>query len=994
MGGYDYPKEKGALPLPLGNARRIEVRPKGSLRDPRSHSFAKEISELFGTRVSDFAIVKVYNIDAELGDEDMERLGRELFADAVVEEFSFNAPFYGDYWRVEVGYLPGMTDNEGNTSREGIKDVLGKEVPVYTSRVYAIKANFEDDAQLGEVAKRMFANEVIQAWRVFEPRGGEFSPYIPRVELDHAPIASEINLQVSDEELVKISRDRTLALSLSEMRAIKAHFMKASVQKEREKHGLGSGITDVELEALAQSWSEHCKHKIFNARIDYREEGEGTDGKQERIDSIFRTYIKAATDKVRKPYVVSVFKDNGGIIKFDLENDVAVKVETHNAPSALDPYGGALTGILGVNRDVLGTGLGAMPVANVNMLCFGHLDEKDVPNGCLHPKRIAKGVVRGIEHGGNMVGIPTVNGSVIFEKCYTGRPLVYAGTVGLMPHMLGGRESARKEIKPGYLALMVGGRIGKDGIHGATFSSQQLTTGIAGSVVQIGDPITQKKVIDMVLEARDLRLYEAITDNGAGGLSSSIGELAQLSGGCEVYLDKCPLKYPGLDPWEILLSESQERMTLVLPPEKLEDAMALARKHDVEATVVGKFTDSGKFHILYGTNTVAYLDIGFLHEGVPQMKLKAVWKKRMLNPPDRAPMEHWDAMKLLIASPNIASKWWVIRQYDHEVQGGSVVKPLMENDAPCDAGVIRPILGRKDGLVIAHGICPRYVEDGYWMAANALDEGVRNAVAAGAMFGYLACLDNFSWPDPIKGPRNPDGDFKLAQLVRAARGMHDAAVAYGMPIISGKDSMKNDYYVGDEKYSINPTLLVTVVGRMDDVGKAVTSDFKQTGDVVYVLGTTKAELGGSEYNKLHGGMGEGMPEVDFKENAVLYAALTRAIEKGLVRSAHDISDGGLVVALAECACGGKVGAEIDAALISKETDDEAALLFGESAGRFIVSVREEDAFRFEKIMFGTKTKKAGRVRGDKRVVVRKGDRTLVNDDVFDLRELWREGLKW
>ena len=977
-----------------GNARRIEVRPKGALRDPRSASFAKEAEELSKVKVSDFAVVKVYNIDGELSNGELERLGKELFADPVTEEFTITEPFYNDYWRVEVGFLPGMTDNEGNTARQGIKDVLGREVDVYTSRVYAINAGFEDDAVVGEIAKRMLANEVIQAWKVYEPESDTFEPYVPRVELDHAPIVEEIDLHVSDERLAQLSKERTLALSLEEMRAIKAHFAKGINAKEREKVGLGKGITDVELEALAQSWSEHCKHKIFNAKIEYMEEGEGVEGRGEEVDSIFDTYIKSATDEVRKPYVVSVFKDNGGIIKFDPENDIAVKVETHNAPSALDPYGGALTGILGVNRDVVGTGLGAKPIANVNMLCFGFLDEKDVPKGCLHPKRIAKGVVKGIEHGGNMCGIPTVNGSIVFEKCYTARPLVYAGTVGILPHMIGERETARKEIKPGYLAVMTGGRIGKDGIHGATFSSQQLTTGITGSVVQIGDPITQKKVIDMTLEARDLRLYEAITDNGAGGLSSSIGELAQFSGGCEVYLDKCPLKYPGLDPWEILLSESQERMTLAVPPEKLDAVMKLAKKHDVEATVVGKFTDSGKFHIMFGKSTVAYLGMEFLHGGVPQLKLKAVWRKRMLTPPDKKPLEHGEALKKLLASPNISSKWWVIRQYDHEVQGGSVIKPLMYNDAPGDAGVIRPILGRKDGLVIAHGMCPRYIEDAYWMAANAVDEGVRNAIASGGKFGYLACLDNFSWPDPIKGPRNPDGDFKLAQLVRAARGMHDAAVAYGIPIISGKDSMKNDYYVGDEKYSINPTLLVTVVGRTEDVGTAVSSDFKETGGVIYVLGTTCNELGGSEYNKLHGGVGEGMPRVNFKENIPLYAALSRAIEKGVVRSCHDVSDGGLAAAFAECAIGGAIGADLDLSMMAKETDEEAAMLFSESAGRFIVSVSEKDAFRFEKIMFGTKTKKVGRVRGDKRVVLRYKDANLINEDVFALRELWNEGLKW
>jgi len=979
----------------MGNdACRIEVRPKGGLRDPGAASISAQVYELFGIRPKDVAIVRAYSICGSVSDEEAEMLGRELFADAVSEEFSAKEAFYPDYWRVEVGFLPGMTDNEGNTAREGIRDALGKEVEAYSSRVYALSADFDDDAVVGEIAKKLLANEVIQAWKISPPGEAAFEPYLPRVELDHAPVAGEIDLQVSDSELEAISKSRTLALSLEEMREIKAHYAKPSVRKERERMGLGKGATDVELEALAQSWSEHCKHKIFNAKIDYSEEGEGVEGRAERIDSIFKTYIQSATDEIRKPYVVSVFRDNGGIIRIDHEDDIAVKVETHNAPSALDPYGGALTGILGVNRDILGTGMGAKPVANINVLCFGMLGDKDVPKGCLSTRRIARGVVRGIEHGGNMVGIPTVNGSVVFDKCYAARPLVYAGTVGLMPHAIGGRETARKEIRPGYLAVMVGGRIGKDGIHGATFSSQQLTTGIAGSVVQIGDPITQKKVIDMVLEARDLGLFEAVTDNGAGGLSSSIGELAQMSGGCEVWLDKCPLKYPGLDPWEILLSESQERMTLAVPEGKLQAVMELARKHGVEAAAVGKFTDSGKFHIFYGKNTVALLDMEFLHEGAPQMRLKAVWRKKILMPPNGLPADHNDALAALLASPNIASKEWVIRQYDHEVQGGSALKPLMGECAPSDGGVVRPVLGKKWGIAVAHGICPKYVEDSYLMALNAVDEAVRNAVACGARFGYLACLDNFSWPDPIKGPRNPDGDFKLAQLVRAARGMHDAAVAYGMPIISGKDSMKNDYYVDGSKYSINPTLLVTVVGKVEDVGRIASSDFKEVGDPIYVLGTTRLEMGGSEYFGAYGGVGEGMPSVNLKENALLYPALSRAIEAGLVRSVHDVSDGGLATAFAECAIGGGVGAELELSLISKETDEDAALLFSESAGRFIVSVREKDAFKFEKAMFGTKVKKAGRVRGDKRVVIRNRGNGLINKDVYELKDIWRGALKW
>jgi phosphoribosylformylglycinamidine synthase II len=970
--------------------RKIEVKPKGSLREPASYSLKKETEALCKTQVSDLMITKSYTIDGELSDEEMEKLGSELFADKVAEEYTFKEPAYMNAWRIEVGLLPGMTDNVGTTASRALEDIVGEAHPVYYSRVYYIEGNFDDEEQLEKIAGKLLANKVIERWRIYKPSDALFEPFPANVESGHTPGTEEISLELEDSALEEMSRDKLLALSVGEMKGIRDYYRDRERLGRREKVGLGEKATDVELEALAQSWSEHCKHKIFNAKIEYCENGEPV----EEVDSLFRTYIRGATEKVRKPYVVSVFKDNGGIIKFNKDQDVAVKVETHNAPSALDPYGGALTGILGVNRDVLGTGMGARPIANMDMLFFGYLDEAEVPEGAMHPKRIAKGVVRGIRDGGNPVGIPTVNGSITFEKCYAARPLVYAGTVGIMPRQIGGRPTAEKKIEPGYLAVMVGGRIGKDGIHGATFSSQQLTTGLTSSVVQIGDAITEKKVIDLVLEARDKGLFEAITDNGAGGLSSSIGELAQISGGCEIYLDRCPLKYPGLDPWEILLSESQERMTLAVPKERWEELQNLAEKHDVEATRVGTFTDSGHFHILYNEKTVGYLEMEFLHEGMGKMELRANWEKKLHPEPRIGDIDYNEVLLELMGAPNIASKEWVIRQYDHEVQGGSVIKPLMCGGGPCDSGVIRPDLDWEEGLVISHGACPKFVEDSYHMAQLALDEAVRNAVACGAMFSYLSCLDNFSWPDPIKGDKNPDGEYKLAQLVRCVKGMHDAAVAYGIPLISGKDSMKNDYYVKGKKYSVNPTLVVTVVGKIADVEEALSSEFKEPGDGIYLLGKTRGALGGSEYYKLFGGVGNGMPEVDLRGSAAIYAAFSKAASSGLVESAHDVSDGGLAVAVAECSIGRLRGADLDLSLCERETEDVAPLLFSEDGGRLVVSVKQENEAKFEKIMEGASARKVGRVRGDKRVVLRFGEKVVINQEAAELKARWRRGLKW
>jgi phosphoribosylformylglycinamidine synthase len=535
-----------------------------------------------------------------------------------------------------------------------------------------------------------------------------------------------------------------------------------------------------------------------------------------------------------------------------------------------------------------------------------------------------------------------------------------------MPARIDGEPTHGKEILPGDLIVMTGGRIGKDGIHGATFSSEELHEGSPVTAVQIGDPITQKKMTDFLLAARDRGLYRAITDNGAGGLSSSVGETARLSGGCELDLAKAPLKYPGLNPWEILISESQERMTLAVDPEKIDAFLALARKMDVEATVLGRYTDSGWFHIRYGEKTVAYIEMSFLHDGLPQMVLKASWTPpRRAEPDFPEPADLGGGLKAMLGRLNICSKESVVRQYDHEVQGGSVVKPLTgaADDGPSDAAVIRPILDSFEGIVIANGICPRYGDiDAYHMAAAAIDEAVRNAIAVGAPLEHLAGLDNFCWCDPVRSEKNPDGEYKLAQLVRANEALYDLTTAYGVPCISGKDSMKNDYQIGDVRISIPPTLLFSTLGKMGDVRKAVTMDAKKAGDLVYVLGKTFRELGGSEWYALHGAIGNGVPKVHAITARKLYRALHNAIGAGLVASCHDCSDGGLGVALAESAFAGGLGLRIDLAAVPAEgiaRNDE--LLFSETQSRFISTVRPEAREAFETALAGSVFARIGEV---------------------------------
>ncbi len=958
-------------------AKRIEVKFKDEFKDPRSEGLVALLRSEFGINRAKVAVIDVYNIDADLNEEELDFLGKEVFSDRVVQEYSCKRPFFEQGWRIEVGYQPGVTDNVGKTAKDAILDALGREADVYSSAVYAIIGDENLDWETCEKFGKRMANGLIQKIMVRTPLSDEFLPYAPKVVLAREIDVETIKLPADERALEQLSKARLLALSAKEMKAIRKYLSNARALAERKKEGLTDEITDVELEAIAQTWSEHCKHKIFNAEISY-----GENGDKYSIDSLFRTFIKGATEALRRPYVISAFKDNGGIIKFNPDYDIAVKVETHNAPSAIDPYGGALTGILGVNRDIVGTGMGAFPIANMDMLCFGNLDEKNVPETVLHPRRVYEGVVEGIKDGGNKSGIPTVNGSFTFETGFAARPVVYCGTVGIMPVEINGRKTAEKKIEPGYIAVMVGGRVGKDGIHGATFSSQQLESNIPTSVVQIGDPITQKKMLDFIIEARDMLLYEAITDNGAGGLSSSMGEMAEQSNGCEIWLEAVPLKYPGLQPWEILVSESQERMTLAVKKENLEKLEEIAEKHEVEITAVGKFTDSGKFHALYEGTTVAYLDLEFLHRP-PRLSLEAKWKRKMFMEPNVRERDLGVVLKKLLELPNIASKEHTIRKYDHEVQGKSVIKPLMGNNAPCDGAVIRPVFGSWEGLVVSHGICPKYVQDSRDMAMMAFDEAVRNALAVGAKFSYLAALDNFSWPDPVQSERTPDGEYKLAQLVRACMGVYDCSTAYGVPLVSGKDSVKNDYYGTDGKYSIPPTLLVTVLGKIDDVRSAVSSEFKKEGDLVYVLGITREELGGSEYLP-----GNSNPKINIDEVVPLYRAFSNACEMRLVKSAHDISDGGLAVALAECSFPSGRGVEIDILRVASETQNEDSILFSESGGRFVVSVAEKDAEKFESAMHGAKFARAGRVRGDRRFVIRKGETQLVNEDIQDLRAIW------
>jgi len=609
------------------------------------------------------------------------------------------------------------------------------------------------------------------------------------------------------------------------------------------------------------------------------------------------------------------------------------------------------------------------------------------------------GVRLGVEHGGNKSGIPTVNGSLVFDDRYTGKPLVYCGTGGIMPSKVLEEPSEEKKANSGDLIVMCGGRVGKDGIHGATFSSEELHEGSPATAVQIGDPFTQKKMADFILEARDLGLFNCITDNGAGGLSSSIGETAQFSGGAELHLEKVPLKYPGLKPWEILISEAQERMTIAVPKNKLKYFMEISDKHEVEATVIGEYTDSRKFIVKYNDELVCDIDMDFLHEGLPRMKLSAVWKKPEHKEPGfHEPEELTSVLKEILARLNICSKETIVRQYDHEVQGGSVIKPLTgrKNDGPSDTSVIRPVLDSMEGVAVSHGIIPRYSDiDTYHMMANAIDEGIRNQVAVGASLKHMAGLDNFCWCDPVQSDKTPDGEYKLAQLVRANKALYDYCTTFGVPCISGKDSMKNDYNIEGKKISIPPTVLFTVIGKIEDIKRTATMDVKNPNDLVYVLGITKNELGASEYFAMHGFIGNNVPKVDSIAAKKLYDAVHKAIDKGLVRSCHDCSDGGLGVALAESSFSGNFGMEVSLSEVPVENiERDDFILFSESASRFVVTISPENKEIFEELMEGNVFGLIGKVAKEKEFVVKGIDQNIIiSEDILELKKSWQSTLK-
>jgi phosphoribosylformylglycinamidine synthase len=1035
----------------------IDIHPREGQPDRVGQRVASAARELGIADNLKVAAARGYLIQSEsLGKAEVEKLAGELLADHVVERAVIgrvSEPSLNDCGLriadcglkstnpkseirnpklscVTVLLKPGVMDPVSQSVIAAANDLGIRPQAVATLRKYWLSG--ADAAGVKALSTRLLANDAIE--QVF------LGPLaLDRLELGR-PYQFELRTvavrDLDDAALMKLSHEGQLYLQLAEMQTIRQYF-----------RDLGREPTDAELETIAQTWSEHCSHKTLTGRIAYRDENG-----ERQFGNMLKETIFAATQKIRErlgrdDWCVSVFEDNAGVVRFDENVNLAFKVETHNHPSALEPYGGANTGIGGVIRDIMGTGMGAKPICSTDVFCFappnwGKVGEGEegrgedarsktgdalnlplshspslplssLPPGVIHPLRVMRGVVEGVRDYGNRMGIPTVNGAVYFDERYLGNPLVYCGNVGLLP-----RDKSHKKAEAGDLIVTIGGRTGRDGIHGATFSSAELTSQsehLSGGAVQIGNAIEQKKVLDVLLVARDRGLFHAVTDCGAGGFSSAVGEMGEKIG-AEVNLDRAPLKYEGLSYTEIWISEAQERMVLAVPEKSWPELEQLCRSENVEATVIGTFTPTGRLQLFYAGKRVADLSMEFLHKGRPPVVRQAVYepqlqiadcglgiesdnpKSEIRNPKSAigtANIFTGDLHKIL-ASPNVASKEWIVRQYDHEVQGGSAVKAFVgaANDGPSDAAVLRPALGSRRGVVIACGMNPRYGDfDTYHMAASAIDEAVRNCVAVGADPKRIAILDNFCWGD-CERPET------LGSLVRAALACYDVAVALGTPFISGKDSLNNEFSYVDaagkkQTIAIPPSLLISAMGQIDDVAKCVTMDLKRPGNLLYLVGETRDELGGSHYAFVNGLTGGNVPTVNIDAAPAVFAAIHSSIESGLVRACHDLSEGGLAAAVAEMAFAGGLGAVIDLhSIAAQESTSAVVKLFSESNTRFLCEVEPQHAVKFEKTLSGVAVAKIGQATDDARLVVRDGDVKLIDADVFELKEAWQATLRF
>jgi phosphoribosylformylglycinamidine synthase II len=997
---------------------RLEIQLKPELIDADGMSICRKASAYFGITATSVRVIRVLTIDAALTSKQLERIRTELFTNPVTEESSFNPLANHFDWIIWVGLRAGVRDPAGSTAIEAIEDLLGigfkDDESVYTSKIYQIQGDLTKD-EVETIAQEILANDIIQQWKIYtihtESTGVDVYPWdnhngigmnIPKVAIDNLPRVQTFPI-TTDEELQTLSRERSLALQDSDIPVIRNYFLRKDVLEKRKAFGLDLP-TDVELEYISQARSDHCNHNTFRGLFRYHDVAIHH---KEIVDNPFKTCIEAPTLQIqkKKDWVISVLWDNAGVGRFDENYYYVITGETHNSPSNMEAYGGAITGIVGIYRDPLGTGKGSKLILGTYGFCVGPRDYKGQLKPHLHPRRLLDGVIEGVRDGGNKSGIPTPFGQVLFHHSYMGKCLVYVTAMGIMPANIKGVSTHLKRTNPGDLILMCGGRVGKDGIHGVTAASETYSETTPAGHVQIGDPYTQKKMHDFLLEARDEGLIEFITDNGGGGLSSSVGESARWSNGCHVHLEKVPRKYEGLDPWEIWVSESQERMTVAVRPDNINRFMELSKKHAVETTVIGEYNDSGYLHLTFNGATCAYISMDFLKSSFPQWTFDAEWQppssRGLKEPVWNESKEQGALLKAMLKRPNICAKTWVQRQYDHEVQGGSIIKPLVgkERDMVSDAVVVRPVLSSTKGIALTQTINPFYsLIDTYHMVGVTIDEAVRRCIAVGGDLSCIGGVDNFCWPTIIYDPvKNPDGKYKAAQLVRACWALRDYTDAFEIPLLSGKDSMYTDGEVekssGEmEKISGLPTFQFTVTTLVKDIRRCVTMDVKIPGDHVYIIGETRDELGASEYYLMMNWVGCNVPMVDSKKVLPLYQSIHKAIQNGLIASCHAVGRGGLGVHLALCAIGGNLGMDINLESVPVEKRlSNTRLLYSESAGRFMVTVDTSKKKAFEEIMSGLPYACVGSVTNtDILHVLGVDGKTIVKDTLSDLKNTWNE----
>ncbi len=930
------------------------------------HHLAAEARLLGLGHLHDLRRSRYYLLRGEVSAAQAERLAGFL-ADPVTERWSLTAPASQGRRVVEVQRRTGVMDPVEASVIKGAKDLgVRLELVRVGLRVEVAGAS---DADCQTLAWKNLANQAIEEVAI-DPA----EPVRLKAPGGHSgAIREEIPLAgLDDKALLKISSDGCLSLTLDEMKGIQAHYA-----------AQGRAPTLTELETIAQTWSEHCVHKTLKGLVDY----EGPEGRV-LIDNLLKQTIAKATAELNPSWCWSVFKDNSGVIEFDGDLGVCIKVETHNRPSAIEPYGGANTGLGGVIRDIIGTGIGAKPIANTDVFCFApiDLDPAAVPQGCIHPRRLMKGVVSGVRDYGNRMGIPTVNGAIRFDERFVGNPLVFCGTIGLIE-----RKHVEKGARVGDALVVIGGRTGRDGIHGATFSSAELhdkSEVVSSGAVQIGNAIEEKMTMDVVLACRDAGCFSALTDCGAGGLSSACGEIgAEL--GARVDLDTVPLKYAGLSPTEIWISESQERMVATVPQDRVAEVIRICAAENVEAVAIGVITGDHRLVLRWHGQVIADMDMAFLHDGVPRLRRPAKFAAKTeaaALPPK--PADQAATLRAMLGRFNIASKEWVIRQYDHEVQAGSIVKPLVgaAHDGPSDAAVVAPIPGSDRGIAIGCGLNTNYSDhDAYWSAAAGIEEALRNIVCVGAPIERVAILDNFSWA------KCTDPEV-FGHLVRACQACKDFALYYGTPFVSGKDSLSNEFVVAGRTIKIPHTLLITALTVVPDVRRSITMDVKKAGDAVVVVGMTKNELGNSEYFAMTGTAGGITPRVSRFLSLPTLRACAAAIATGAVTAAHDCSEGGLGVTLAEMAFAGGLGMDLDLGKCpALDLDRMDMLLYSESQSRIVLTVDPARLATVQAILAGVPHAVLGTVTAEPVLALRAGPESL-RADLASLKTAWQQPL--